>query len=206
MTAAQRDALGRLLSRYRFSPAAPRRYAPLHLEIGSGNGDNALELASRCAALEVIAAEVHRPGIGHTLLEIERRALRNLSVYDGDAVELLRACPAAMFDAIYVFFPDPWPKSRHHKRRLLNAELLELLATRLKRHGRLFCATDDADYARHIMTALAALATWENLAGTGKFAPRPRQRVVTRFEGRARAAGRTVYEVIAAPHDCAAPA
>jgi tRNA (guanine-N7-)-methyltransferase len=140
------------------------------------------------------------------LLEIERRALRNLWLYDGDAVELLRACPAAIFDAIYIFFPDPWPKSRHHKRRLLNAALLELVAARLKRHGRLFCATDDADYAQHMMTALAALATWENLAGTGKFAPRPRLRLLTRFEARARAAGRTVYEVIAAPLDCSAPA
>ncbi len=203
MTAAQQRALDLLLPRYRVSCAAlgadvaqvfPRG-APLHLEIGSGNGDNALALAARYPALDVLASEVHPPGVGHTVHEAARRGLANLRVYDGDALELLAALPPTTLDAVYIFFPDPWPKKRHHKRRLVQGELLDLLATRLKRHGRIRFATDDVDYALQVRTTLAGDARWLNLAGVEAWAPRPRDRVLTRFEQRAVRDGRAVFDL-----------
>ena len=203
MTEAQQRALDELLPRYRVCPDALRvdiahvfpRRAPLHLEIGSGNGDNALTLAARCPAIDVLASEVHPPGIGRTVHEAVRRGLANLRVYDGDALELLAALPLAALDAVYIFFPDPWPKKRHHKRRLVQGELLELLATRLKQHGRIRFATDDADYALQVRTAVAGDARWVNLAGVEAWAPRPRERVLTRFEQRAVRDGRAVFDL-----------
>ena len=203
MTAAQQRAFDELLPRYRVSCAAlcadvaqvfPRG-APLHLEIGSGNGDNALALAARCPALDVLASEVHPPGVGHTVHEAERRGLANLRIYDGDALELLAALPPAALDAVYIFFPDPWPKKRHHKRRLVQGELLDLLATRLKRHGRVRFATDDADYALQVRATLAGDARWLNLAGVEAWALRPHERVLTRFEQRALRDGRAVFDL-----------
>lgn len=203
MTDAQQRAFNELLPRYRVSAevlrtdiaqAFPRR-APLHLEIGSGNGDNALALAGRCPAIDVLASEVHPPGLGHTVHEAERRGLANLRVYDGDALELLAAMPCAALDAVYVFFPDPWPKKRHNKRRLVQEELLSLLATRLKQHGRVRFATDDADYALQVRTAVALDARWLNLAGVEAWAPRPHERVLTRFEQRAVRDNRAVFDL-----------
>lgn len=203
MTDAQQRAFNELLPRYRVSAevlrtdiaqAFPRR-APLHLEIGSGNGDNALALAGRCPAIDVLASEVHPPGLGHTVHEAERRGLANLRVYNGDALELLAAMPCAALDAVYVFFPDPWPKKRHNKRRLVQGELLSLLATRLKQHGRVRFATDDADYALQVRAAVALDARWLNLAGVEAWAPRPHERVLTRFEQRAVRDNRAVFDL-----------
>ncbi len=203
MTEAQQRAFDELLPRYRVTTEALRadlaqafpRRAPLHLEVGSGNGDNALALAARCPAIDVLASEVHPPGLGHTVHEAERRGLANLRVYDGDALELLAALPHAALDAVYIFFPDPWPKKRHHKRRLVQAELLTLLATRLKQHGRVRFATDDADYASQVRAAVAVDDRWLNLAGVEAWAPRPRERVLTRFEQRAVRDGREVFDL-----------
>ncbi|MBX9608438.1 MAG: tRNA (guanosine(46)-N7)-methyltransferase TrmB [Gammaproteobacteria bacterium] len=203
MTEAQQRALAELLPRYRLALSDLHaglghvlpRGTPLHLEIGSGNGDNALALATARPGIDLIAAEVHPPGVGHTVLEAARRGLDNLKVFDGDALELLAALPAASLDAVYVFFPDPWPKKRHHKRRLVQGELLDLLATRLKAHGVARFASDDADYAEQVRAALTAEAGWLNVAGEGAWAPRPHARIVTRFEGRARRDGRAVFEL-----------
>ena len=203
MTDAQQRALDELLPRYQVSCVALRddllqvftRGAPLHLEIGSGNGDNALALAARCPHVDVLASEVHPPGVGHTVHEAARRGLTNLRIYDGDALELLTALPSATLDAVYIFFPDPWPKKRHHKRRLVQTELLGLLATRLKRHGRVRFATDDADYAVQVRAAVALDARWLNLAGVEAWAPRPCERVLTRFEQRAVRDGRAVFDL-----------
>jgi len=203
MTEAQQRALDEVLPRYRVTSAALRddtaqvfpRRAPLYLEIGTGNGDNILALAARMPAVDVLASEVHPPGVGHTVHEAERRGLANLRIYDGDALELLAALPRESLDAVFIFFPDPWPKKRHHKRRLVQSELLDLLATRLKRHGRARFASDDADYALQVREALAADPRWLNSAGPLAFAPRPRERVLTRFEQRAIRDGRPVFDL-----------
>lgn len=203
MTEAQQRALAELLPRYRVGIEALRedfaavfaRRAPLYLEIGSGNGDNALALAARRPAVDILASEVHPPGVGHTVHEAHRLQLDNLRIFDGDALELLAALPPACLDAVFVFFPDPWPKKRHHKRRLVQGELLDLLATRLKRHGRARFASDDADYALQVRDALGADARWLNVAGAGAWAPRPRERILTRFERRALRDGRAVFDL-----------
>jgi tRNA (guanine-N7-)-methyltransferase len=203
MTEAQQRALDDLLPRYRvttsalrdnFSEIFPRR-VPLYLEIGTGNGDNVLAMAARLPAVDVLASEVHPPGVGHTVHEVERRGLENLRIYDGDALELLAALAPESLDAVFIFFPDPWPKKRHHKRRLVQDELLHLLATRLKRHGRARFASDDADYAVQVRDALAADRGWLNIAGPQAWAPRPRERVLTRFEQRAIRDGRAVFDL-----------
>lgn len=203
MTEAQQRALAELLPRYRVGIEALRedfaavfaRRAPLYLEIGSGNGDNALALAARLPAVDILTSEVHPPGVGHTVHEAHRLQLDNLRIFDGDALELLAALPPACLDAVFVFFPDPWPKKRHHKRRLVQGELLDLLATRLKRHGRARFASDDADYALQVRDALGADARWLNVAGAGAWAPRPRERILTRFERRALRDGRAVFDL-----------
>ncbi|MCC6706413.1 MAG: tRNA (guanosine(46)-N7)-methyltransferase TrmB [Gammaproteobacteria bacterium] len=203
MTEAQQRALDDLLPRYRVDSAALRedfpavfpRQAPLYLEIGSGNGDNALALAARLPDIDILASEVHPPGVGHTVHESARLALANLRIFDGDALELLAALPPASLDAVFIFFPDPWPKKRHHKRRLVQGELLNLLATRLKRHGRARFASDDADYALQVRDALSADRRWFNVAGAGAWAPRPNERILTRFEQRAIRDGRPVFEL-----------
>lgn len=203
MTAAQQRALAELLPRYRIDVAKLRdnfeqvfaRRAPLYLEIGSGNGDNALALAERRPDIDVLASEVHPPGVGHTVHEAERRALANLRVYDGDAFDLLNALPQAALDTVYIFFPDPWPKKRHQKRRIVQAELLALLATRLKRHGRVRFASDDRDYAEQVRSSVTNSSDWFNPAGQGAWAPRPHERIVTRFEQRALRVGHAVYEL-----------
>jgi tRNA (guanine-N7-)-methyltransferase len=207
MTPAQERALAELLPERRIEqvPArAEQRGAwpyrrPLHLEIGSGNGENALALAAARPDIEVLAAEVHPPGIGHTLLECERRGLTNLRVHDGDVVELLASLPPGALDAVYIYFPDPWPKKRHHKRRLVQAPLLDLLMTRCQPHARVNFASDDADYALAVRALIDSTPGWLNLAGPSAWAPRPRQRIVTRFELRARRAGRGVHDLAFTP-------
>ena len=204
VTPAQQYALAELLPRYRvcaselshdFNRRFPRR-APLYLEIGSGNGENAVALAGRCPDIELLASEVHPPGLGHTVLEVQRHGLANLHIFDRDVHDLLSALPPAALDVVLIFFPDPWPKKRHHKRRLVGPALLDLLALRLKRHGRIYFATDNEDYALSVRAAVAASPAWINLAGPGNWAPRPHARYVTRFEQRARIAGRTIYELV----------
>ena len=203
MTEAQQRALDELLPRYRVSRDALAgglaevfpRHAPLYLEIGSGNGDNALALAARLPSVDVLASEVHPPGVGHTVHEAQRRGLTNLHIFDGDALELLAALPPACLDAVFIFFPDPWPKKRHHKRRLVQLELLDLLASRLKLHGRARFASDDADYALQVRDALSGDRRWLNVAGAGAWAPRPQERIRTRFEQRALRDGRAVFDL-----------
>ncbi|MEX2480547.1 MAG: tRNA (guanosine(46)-N7)-methyltransferase TrmB [Gammaproteobacteria bacterium] len=205
MTAAQERALSELLPHYLLSPhelAQPgqafQRHAALYLEIGIGNGDNLVAMAERHPEADFIGCEVHRPGLGHVLNLVRARDLRNVRVVDTDVRDLLAALIPASLDGVYMFFPDPWPKKRHHKRRLLNDALLDSLAGKLKSNGCFYFATDDADYGEAALTTVDAAPAWQNLAGVKASAPRPRWRVVTRFEARARAAGRPVCEIISA--------
>jgi tRNA (guanine-N7-)-methyltransferase len=205
MTASQQRALDELLPRYALPTEGALdlrgifgRVAPVCLEIGTGNGDNLLACAAAHPENDCIAAEVHRPGVGHLLNGIERAHLRNVRVWVADVQDLLTRLPAESLDMLYVFFPDPWPKARHHKRRLLRGAMWGALHRCLARHGRLYVATDWANYADDIVGELAGLPGWRNLADRGVLAPRPCQRVRTRFESRALAAGRAVHEFILA--------
>jgi len=204
MTPAQSHALATQMPRFGLTPAAlaaPQaafaRPLPVHLEIGIGNGENLLAMARARPDRGFIGCEVHRPGIGHLLNRLADSGLDNVRVVEADACDVLDALPDGCLSATYLFFPDPWPKKRHHKRRLLDAGFLALLARKCAPQACFFFATDDADYAEQARATLATAPAWRNLAGDRAWAPRPRRRVITRFEARARRDGRPVYELVA---------
>jgi len=199
ITPAQQRALAEDLPRYAVTPAAlagERRR--LLLEIGTGNGENLLARAAAQPDALCIGCEVHPPGIGHTVLAADATGLANLRLHMGDAVEFLAALAPASLAEVCVFFPDPWPKSRHHKRRLVQAPFLAALGRALARGGRFYFASDHLPYAEEVRDLLAANPGWLNLAGNGCFAPRPRWRLETRFERRAARHGSIVHDLAAA--------
>jgi tRNA (guanine-N7-)-methyltransferase len=171
---------------------------PVTVEIGFGNGATLAAMAEAAPERNWLGIEVHRPGIGHVLLEIERRELRNLRVLRHDAVELLtHGLAPASVAAVHLFFPDPWPKRRHHKRRILNPQLVAVLAQVLQRGGVFHAATDWEPYAAQMLETLEAAANWfENSAGAGQFAPRPAARPLTHFEQRGERLGHQVRDLV----------
>ena len=203
MTVAQSRALETLLPKFG-CPAGPLdlpalfgRDARRTLEIGFGNGDTLLTLAARHPEQDFLGIEVHRPGVGRLLLHLEELKLGNVRVICEDAVQVLwEQIPDASLDAVLIYFPDPWPKKRHHKRRLVQPEFVELLAAKLKADGRLHLATDWEDYARHAREVLAASPSFRNLDPAGGYVPRPPERPATRFENRGLKLGHTVYDLV----------
>lgn len=202
LTPAQNRALDELAPRYVFDLnklfyQQPDRYRPVCLEIGIGNGENLIAQAAEQPDWNFIGCEVHRPGLGHALLLADAAKLNNVCIAEMDVIDLLAKLPAGSLDAVNIFFPDPWPKKRHHKRRLLSHHFLLQLASTMKAHGRLHFATDDADYAEQaVAAASAASAMWWNPAGAGQFSPRYQQRVITRFERRAIQDQRKVFDML----------
>jgi tRNA (guanine-N7-)-methyltransferase len=201
----RRDVLSRLWPAYgvavpeRGAPLDPvalfGRRAPLVLEIGSGMGDATAEMAAADPGRDYLAVDVHTPGVAHLLSLVERRGLRNVRVAHGDALDLVtHQLGPGTLDAVHVFFPDPWPKTRHHKRRLIQPATVALLASRLVPCGTLHCATDWPDYAHAALSALTAEPLLVN-AYYG-FAPRPAHRPRTRFEERGLRAGRPVFDLV----------
>lgn len=172
------------------------RLAPRVVEIGFGNGANLIHMASAHPEMDFLGIEVHRPGVGRVLLEIERLGLRNVRVSNHDAVEVVRQqLTEAGLDEVLVLFPDPWHKKRHHKRRLLNAPFVALLASRLKPGGLLRAATDWEPYASEMLEVFGACALLENTANDGGFVPRPESRQPTRFERRGERLGHGVWDL-----------
>lgn len=181
-------------------PAAPidfgevfDRSGDVVVEIGSGMGEATAQMAIDDPARDYLAVEVHVPGIGNLLSLIEENAIDNLRVYDGDAVVFLDEYVAdGSLAEIRVFFPDPWPKSRHHKRRIIRPEFVALMRTKLRVGGLLQCATDWAHYADVMFNVLSADPGLRN-RHQGR-APRPTWRPVTKFEQRAVDEGRDVAD------------
>ena len=170
--------------------------APRILEIGFGNGESLAVLAQRNPDVDFLGIEVHRPGVGHLLMLAHERDIRNLRVICADAVEVLsKQLPQNSLDTIQIFFPDPWPKKRHHKRRLIQAPLVKLLIPILKPGGRLHLATDWQNYAEHMLAVLEAESDLVNTQDDG-FAPRPDERPVTKFERRGQKLGHWVWDLI----------
>ena len=162
-----------------------QRTAPKVLDIGTGMGETTISLAKHHPENDFLAVEVHRPGVGSLLRQIVMNNLENIRVSDHDIVEVLQyQIPESSIDMVYIFFPDPWPKKRHHKRRLINNLFLQLLKKRLKSNARIFIATDWADYADHILKVFNQERGYFNLAGGNRTAPRPRWLPATRFEQR----------------------
>ncbi|HWN05975.1 MAG TPA: tRNA (guanosine(46)-N7)-methyltransferase TrmB [Steroidobacteraceae bacterium] len=203
MTGAQKRALEELLPRYGipFTPVpldfdrAFGRAAPRVLEIGFGNGDMLVELASASPGADFIGVEVHPPGVGHCLLAIESRGLANVRVVAHDAVEVLgRQVPESSLDEVLLYFPDPWPKKRHHKRRIVQRAFASLVASRLKPGGRFKLATDWEPYAAWMLEVLNACPGLENASAIGACIERP-ERGATRFEMRGRRLGHAVFDL-----------
>lgn len=169
------------------------RSAPVVLEIGSGMGETTARMAQDDPERDVIAVEVHTPGLGNLLRLVEQQRLTNVRVAAGDGLVLLRDMIApGSLDEVRVLFPDPWPKTRHHKRRLVTSAFADLVAARLRPGGRLHVATDWPHYADQVLEVVAGCARLD-----GGPVPRPAGRPVTRFEQRAIEAGRTVVDVLA---------
>lgn len=178
-------------------PAVFNRSAPCILEIGFGSGQSLLEIAAAHPEHDFIGIETYKPGIGSLLQGIEIRELKNIRVYYADAVEVLQRCiPAATLDGVQIFFPDPWQKRKHHKRRLIQPEFVKLVVSKLKSKGILHLATDWEDYAMQMMAVLSEEPELMNLAGAGQFAIRSSQRpIVTKFEQRGKCSGRPIWEL-----------
>ncbi|MGZ8268896.1 MAG: tRNA (guanosine(46)-N7)-methyltransferase TrmB, partial [Burkholderiales bacterium] len=171
------------------------RRAPLVLEIGFGMGETTAEIAAAHPDNDYLAVEVHTPGVGSLLKLIEARGLANVRIVQHDAVEVLEHMIASgTLDGVHVFFPDPWPKKRHHKRRLLQPAVVKLLASRLKPGGYLHVATDWEEYAQQVLEVLAAEPQLENTAPG--FAPRPAYRPLTKFEQRGLKLGHGVWDIV----------
>jgi tRNA (guanine-N7-)-methyltransferase len=171
------------------------RKAPRILEIGCGMGETTVAIAAAHSECDYIGIEVHTPGVGSLLKQIDELGLTNVRVIQHDAVEVLRDMlgPASLA-GVHLFFPDPWPKKRHHKRRLLQPAFLALLARRLRPGGYIHCATDWEDYAQQMLAVLTAESLLENTA-IG-YAPRPDYRPLTKFEQRGLRLGHGVWDLV----------
>ncbi len=179
------------------------RVAPKLVEIGFGMGDGLVESAGRFPDADFLGIEVYRPGIGRCMKLAAEAGLDNLRIIEGDAAEVLRSriLPATV-DKILVYFPDPWPKKRHHKRRLVQAEFVESVLRVMKVGGELCLATDWRDYAEQMLRVLDAARPLENLAGPGRFHARPDLRPLTKFEQRGMSLGHEVWDLIYRHRGC----
>jgi len=204
LTAAQQRAIDVLWPQYGIEPQGVidfdvlfGRRCPVVLEIGFGNGDSLLQMAEASSDECFLGVEVHRPGIGTLLQGVERLGLTNLRISNRDSVELLRDHIAdASLHRVQIYFPDPWPKARHHKRRLVQPEFVQLLRRKLKPGGRLHLATDWEHYAEHMREVLEAAEGFNNIAGSGQWHPRPEWRPETKFERRGLKLGHVVHDLI----------
>ena len=189
----------RFLVPYRNEPLAFAslfgRDAPVVLEIGFGMGDATAGIAQAMPDTDFIAVEVHAPGVGALLKQIGERGLTNLRLVQHDAVDVLEQMIApGSLAAVHVFFPDPWHKLKHNKRRLIQTPLVTLLATRLARSGTLHCATDWHPYAEQMLTVLSAEPLLKNTADG--YAPKPDHRPLTKFENRGLQLGHGVWDLV----------
>ena len=171
------------------------RIAPRILEIGFGMGQTTAEIAAAHPGQDYLGVEVHTPGVGSLLRQIGERELNNVRIIQHDAVEVLaNMIPNAALAGVHVYFPDPWPKKRHHKRRLIQPDLVHLLARKLAPGGCLHCATDWQDYAIQMLQVLSAEPLLANTAEG--YAPRPEWRPLTRFEQRGLRLGHGVWDLL----------
>ena len=172
------------------------RHAPRTVEIGFGNGENLARMAAAHPERDYLGIEVHRPGVGRLLLALEEGQLSNVRVICHDAVEVLRGqIVQQSLDEVVILFPDPWPKKRHHKRRLVQDAFIGLVTDRLHPGGILRMATDWQPYAEEMLAVLTANPRLHNLAVDGTYIPRPTERSVTRFEKRGERLGHGVWDL-----------
>ncbi len=204
MTKAQKHALNHYFSLY-VQPLTRHvldtekmfgRKAPLIIEIGFGMGQALLTMAAAYPEQNYLGIEVHRPGVGSLLAGLTTQQINNVRVFNEDAVLVLNQSIAkASVSAVYIFFPDPWPKKRHHKRRLIQPHFIQLVHSRLLLGGLLHLATDCRAYADQMLAMLSG-PLWVNQAGPYQFHPRPRYRPLTKFEQRGQKQGHQIYDLL----------
>ena len=170
---------------------------PRVVEIGFGMGDSLLAMAEQNPTYRYLGLEVHKPGVGKLFAEVEKRGIENIKVFAEDAVRVLElSIQPQTVDIIQIFFPDPWHKKRHHKRRLIQPDFVDLLLTRLAPAGRIHLATDWQPYAEHMMAVLENNQNVRNVAGAQQFIPRPELRPETKFERRGHRLGHGVWDLL----------
>ena len=173
------------------------RSAPRTFEIGFGMGHSTLEMAAAAPEHDFIGVEVHKPGVGALLNGLLTEGLSNVRVFDCDAIEVLNRCiPDGSLDRLLLFFPDPWPKKKHHKRRLIQPGFVQRLRHKLRVGGLLHLATDWENYAEHMMEVMSEAEGFANTQGPGQFSPRPEDRPVTKFEQRGERLGHGVWDLL----------
>jgi tRNA (guanine-N7-)-methyltransferase len=204
MTRAQERAWRELWPRLGVEPAEASldldalfgRRAPRTVEIGFGNGEALVALAASRPAEDFLGIEVHRPGVGHLMLRCEELAVGNLRIVCRDAVDVLeRQLAPDCLDEVLLYFPDPWPKKRHHKRRIVQDAFVEVVADRLRPGGVFRLATDWQPYAEHMLETLGRSTRFRNESPDGSCVPRPASRPPTRFELRGQRLGHRVWDL-----------
>lgn len=173
------------------------RVAPVTLEIGFGNGESLAHMAQAAPERDFIGIEVHTPGVGHLLKLIGEKGLTNVRVLNTDAVDILQQrIPEGSLDRVQLFFPDPWHKKKHHKRRIVQAGFVSLIASRLRTGGVFHMATDWQNYAEHMVEVMQASSGFVNLAPEPPYSPRPDERPLTKFENRGMKLGHGVWDLL----------
>jgi tRNA (guanine-N7-)-methyltransferase len=173
------------------------RCAPCFLEIGFGDGQSLLAVASARPESNFIGVEMHQSGIGSLFLGMQLKQATNIRVYEADVVDVLASCiPKESLAGAQIFFPDPWPKRRHHARRLIQPDFVAKIAEKLKKEAILHLATDWEDYASHMMRILSTESRLINLAGPHQYSERsPYRPIITKFEKRAMREGRPIWDL-----------
>lgn len=205
MTTGQRKAVESLMPEYAIDPLPASldfvtifgNNNPVWLDIGFGNGESIIHAAQAYPEVNFLGIEVHLPGIGHLLIECEKLGLKNVRIIRNDAVDVLtKHITDDQLSAIHVYFPDPWHKKRHHKRRIINPDFLALAAQKLKQGGRLHYASDWQPYAEEVQELMAETPTFQNTEADNAFAARPNWRPITKFERRGQRLEHNSYDLI----------
>lgn len=172
------------------------RTAAITLEVGFGNGDSLVQQAASNPQNNYLGIEVHRPGIGRLLHLADNAGITNVRVINHDAVEVLQLqIPDQSLDCVQLFFPDPWHKKRHHKRRIVKAEFIQLIHQKLKPGGLFHLATDWQDYAEHMLAEMEQAKGFSNTSGKGNYAENT-DRPLTKFERRGQRLGHDVWDLV----------
>ncbi len=203
-TTGQRLALENLWEKYCLSPkhtpdiaAAFDSPAPLIVEIGFGNGSSLADMAEANPELNYLGIEVHRPGVGHLMMLLEQRGINNVRIFHHDAIEILeQKIQDHSLAGVHLFFPDPWQKRRHHKRRIVRPSFVELLEKKLQAGGYFHAATDWAHYAKDMLDILSAGSGLKNQSPSNDYCARPDYRPLTKFENRGLNLGHGVWDLI----------
>jgi len=167
------------------------------LDIGFGMGHSLIEAAMNNPDIDYVGVEVYRPGIGTLLDAVAKNSIKNIKIFNADVIEVLKtSIPDLSLDTVQIFFPDPWPKKRHHKRRLVQLSFIEVIYKKLKENGQLHLVSDWEDYASHMQNVLSSSSGFRNLIGDKNFLDENTDRPTTKYEQRGKRLGHQIYEMI----------